>query len=101
MELSDPGVDVAETEEKGTEIIELEAVETELIEDGLLSTPVRDVVNCIGDTTSTPLRCVMETDDGQYEDVLDHPEAGMVFSSWEEADKFSRKHGKQRGFGVF
>uniref|UniRef100_A0A803N7A6 Protein FAR1-RELATED SEQUENCE n=1 Tax=Chenopodium quinoa TaxID=63459 RepID=A0A803N7A6_CHEQI len=75
MELSDPGVDVAETEEKGTEIIELEAVETELIEDGLLSTPVRDVVNCIGDTTSTPLRCVMETDDGQYEDVLDHPEA--------------------------
>uniref|UniRef100_A0A803MDX3 Protein FAR1-RELATED SEQUENCE n=1 Tax=Chenopodium quinoa TaxID=63459 RepID=A0A803MDX3_CHEQI len=73
-----------------------------------MGTPINDLLGTRGigsgvDGTNeaSPGRCVVECDNGDYEDLLDHPQVGMVFSTWEDADNFFRKYGKQRGFGVF
>ncbi|XP_021723196.1 protein FAR-RED IMPAIRED RESPONSE 1-like isoform X2 [Chenopodium quinoa] len=81
----------------------VETQEGQIHEVELLSTPIDSVVdefNHLEEGFCTPLRCVVENEEGQVEDKLNDPEVGMVFSSWEEADKFWRQYGKQRGFGV-
>uniref|UniRef100_A0A803MR82 FAR1 domain-containing protein n=1 Tax=Chenopodium quinoa TaxID=63459 RepID=A0A803MR82_CHEQI len=72
---------------------------------GVMDTPLNDVLSSAvfvdGPNAATPVRCVVESDEGVYEELLEHPEVGMVFGNWEDADKFFRKYGKQRGFGVY
>ncbi|XP_021735722.1 protein FAR1-RELATED SEQUENCE 1-like [Chenopodium quinoa] len=97
-------------EEVGDHEIEVLDLDLEVAEEvGVMDTPVVDVLGSggvfedgnDGNAATTPLRCVVESDEGAYKDLLDHPQVGMVFSSWEDADKFYRKYGKQRGFGVY
>uniref|UniRef100_A0A803MYS7 Uncharacterized protein n=1 Tax=Chenopodium quinoa TaxID=63459 RepID=A0A803MYS7_CHEQI len=68
-------------------------------------TPLNDVLGCDvfkdGLNAATPVWCVVESDEGVYEELLEHPQVGMVFSTREDDDKFYRKYGKQRGFGVY
>uniref|UniRef100_A0A803N7C4 Uncharacterized protein n=1 Tax=Chenopodium quinoa TaxID=63459 RepID=A0A803N7C4_CHEQI len=92
--------------EDGEHEIEVLDLDLEVVKVGVIDTLVNDVLesgglSVDGNVATTPLWFVVESDEGAYEDLLDHPQVGMVFSSWEDADIFYRKYGKQRGFGVY
>uniref|UniRef100_A0A803MVQ9 Uncharacterized protein n=1 Tax=Chenopodium quinoa TaxID=63459 RepID=A0A803MVQ9_CHEQI len=55
------------------------------------NTPIHNVLSCVPEDGSTPARCVVESEEGVYEDLLDHPEPAMGMEICERVEEGDAK----------